>query len=330
MMQRLLTLFLGLVISASAVAATYQTTDGRSLLGEPVGFSNRGLVMKLPDGSYSPATPWAQLSQATLKELRDNPRAARFVEPFIQITDEEREKLSGLTLADVPRIDRPSGNAGILGMLFSSGLGWILVLLIYVGNLFAAYEVALYRAYSPQAVCGAAALLPWFTQAALLAIPREKLVGAIGARGAAAKPDIEAGEEAEAGEAPTPGAATPAAAAEPTVLPPGEVFEEVPLPAEAQSPLLPETVTYSRGVVTFNRRFFETKMAKFRKIVPEDEMKDFMLLFKTSRGNYTTAHISKLEPSELYLQVVKGAATEDVKVPYLEIYEVQLKHKDLA
>jgi hypothetical protein len=228
----------------------------------------------------------------------------------------------------VPRLERPSGNVGIIGMLFSSGLGWLLVLLIYVGNLFAAYEVDLYRAYSPQAVCGAAALLPWITQAALLAIPRETLVGAIGAKGGLAKPSDEEAEAEESSEAEP--AASAAAAAEPTVLPPGEVFEEVALPPEAQTPLLPETVTFSRGVVTFNRRFFETKMAKFRKLVPEEDAKDFVLVFKTSRGNHTTRHISKLEQNELYIQVAKGQATEDVKVPYLEIFEVQLKHKDLA
>jgi len=329
MTQRLLTILLGCLLASSAVAATLTTTDGRALLGDPVGFSNRGLVMKQPDGSYSSATPWAQLSQASLKELRDNPRAARFVEPFIQITDEEREQLSGLTLADVPRIERPSGHVGVIGMLFSSGLGWLLVLLIYVGNLFSAYEVALYRAYSPQAVCGAAALFPWIAQAVLLAVPRETLVGAIGARGAVASPPEDAAELEDAADADstvTPGAA----GMEPSVLPPGEVFEEAALPPEAQTPLLPETVTFSRGVVTFNRRFFETKMAKFRKIVPEEDAKDFVLVFKTSRGNHTTRHITKLEQNELYIQVAKGPATEDVKVPYLEIYEVQLKHKDLA
>ncbi len=328
MKQRLLTLLLGCWLAIGAVAATFETTDGQTLMGEPVGFSNRGLVMKQPDGTYSAATPWAQMSQATLKELRDNPRAARFVEPFIRITEEEKTKLSGLTLADVPRLERPTGHVGIIGMLFSSGLGWLLVLLIYMGNLFAAYEVALYRAYSPQAVCGAAALLPWITQALLLAVPREKLVGAIGAKGGPTKPSDEEANQEAAPEAEASGHA--AWAAEPTVLPPGEVFEDVALPPEAHTPLLPETVTFSRGVVTFNRRFFETKMAKFRKIVPEEDAKDFVLVFKTSRGNHTTRHITKLEQNEVYIQVAKGNATEDVKVPFLEIYEVQLKHKDLA
>lgn len=325
MTQRLLALLLGCLLASGALAATYQTSDGRTLAGEPVGFSNRGLVMKLPDGSYSPATPWSQLSQATLKELRDNPKAARFVEPLIQLTEEERERLSGLVLADVKRIDRPTGNTGILGMLFSSGLGWLLVLLIYFGNLFSAYEIALYRAYSPQVVCGIAAVLPWIGPATLLAIPREKLVGVMGGKPAAtAAPVVEEELSEDDENAPLN------AAAEPTVLPPGESFEEIPVPDEAKPALLPETVTYSRGVVTFNRRFFESKLAQFTKIVPPGEVQDFVLLFKTSRGNHLTNYISKLDQAELQIRVTKGNASEDVKVPYLEIYEIQMKHKDLA
>ncbi len=325
MTQRLLTLLLGFLLASSAVAATYQTSDGRTLAGEPVGFSNRGLVMKLPDGSYSPATPWSQLSQATLKELRDNPKAARFVEPHIQLTEEERERLSGLVLADVKRIDRPTGNTGIIGMLFSSGLGWLLVLLIYFGNLFSAYEIALYRAYSPQVVCGIAAVLPWIGPATLLAIPREKLVGVMGGKPAATAAPVVEEELSEDGED-----APLNAAAEPTVLPPGESFEEMPVPDEVKPALLPDTVTYSRGVVTFNRRFFESKLAQFTKIVPPGEVQDFVLLFKTSRGNHLTNYISKLDQAELQIRVAKGHASEDVKIPYLEIYEIQMKHKDLA
>jgi hypothetical protein len=37
-----------------------------------------------------------------------------------------------------------------------------------------------------------------------------------------------------------------------------------------------------------------------------------------------------VEPNEVYLQVRKGNATEEVMIPYTEIYEVQVKHKDAA
>ena len=196
--------------------------------------------------------------------------------------------------------------------------------------MFAAYEVALYRAYSPPAVCGLAAVLPWISQAALLAIPREALVGAMGGKTLEPAPDEVAPVEA-AVELVVPGVVRASGtSADPAVLPPGEVFEEVPLPPEAQSPLLPDTVTFSRGLVTFNRRFFESKLANFTKIVPPDEVQDMVLHFKTSRGNHVTTYISKLDASELHVRVAKGIASEEVKVPYLEIYEVQLKHKDVV
>lgn len=328
MIQRLLTLLLGFLMASSSLAASYKLTDGSMIVGDPVGYSSRGLVLKLADGSYSSATAWNNLSQEALKELRSNPKAQRFVEPLITLTDEEREKLSGLKLADVAQIDRPSGRTGIVGMLFSSGVGWFLILLIYGGNLFAAYEVALYRAYSPQVVCGIAAVVPWLSQAALLLIPRNVLVGAMGG-----KPVNESTTTAPPPPADEPAEAEPMAVAHDdpkAVLPPGEVYQEVPLPTETQTPLLPETITYSRGVVTFNRRFFESKLVKFTRTPLPDDVKDMTLFFKTSRGNHLTTYIAKLEQAELQIRVAKGTASENVAVPYLEIYEVQLKHKDVA
>lgn len=317
-MQRLLGYLLGFLIASSAIAETYKLTDGRTIIGDPVGITSKGLVLKLSDGSYSSSTPWDQITQDSLKELRKNPKAAQFVEAYIVLTEEEREKLSGLTLVDVPRIDRPTGNTGIVGMLFSTGVGWFLILLIYLGNLFAAYEVALYRAYSPQIVCGIAAVLPWIGSVVLLAVPRQVLVGITGGRSSAGSPVAEEIEEIGEQE-PSPE----------EILPPGEMFEEEPVPEEAAQPLLPETITYSRGVITFNRRFFETKFAKFTKLQKPEDVADLVLLFKTSRGEHQSTYISKLEQTQLTIQVSKGDASDDVTVPYLEVYEVQVKHKDL-
>lgn len=317
-MQRLLSYLMGFLISTSAVADTFKLTDGRTITGDPVGITAKGIVLKLGDGSYSSPTSWDQFSQETLKELRGNPKAAAFVESYITLTDAEREKLSGLTLVDVPRLDRPSGRTGIVGMLFATGVGWVLVLLIYLGNLFAAYEVALYRAYSPQIVCGVAAVLPWIGSSILLAVPRHVMVGMTGGKSGAAAKVAEAVEEVGEQE-PSPE----------DILPPGEMFEEAEVPVEASVPLLPETITYSRGVVTFNRRFFETKLAKFTKLQKPDDVADMVLQFKTSRGEHVSSYISKLEPASMNIQVAKGGVTDDIKVPYLEVYEVQLKHKDL-
>ena len=83
-----------------------------------------------------------------------------------------------------------------------------------------------------------------------------------------------------------------------------------------------------RGQFTFNRRFFETQVPGFFAVIRPEADKDMALIFKSSRGTYTAARISRISPSEIYLQIQKGHASEEVIIPFVEIQEVILKHKD--
>ena len=78
----------------------------------------------------------------------------------------------------------------------------------------------------------------------------------------------------------------------------------------------------------FNRRFFETKLAGFLRMVPSDAEKDMVLLVKSSRGEFVGHRISRLQPSELVLQYHKGNASSEITIPYTEINEIQVRHKD--
>jgi len=60
-----------------------------------------------------------------------------------------------------------------------------------------------------------------------------------------------------------------------------------------------------------------------------EDVADLVMLFKTSRGDHQSTHITKLEQTAMTIQVAKGDVTADVTIPYLEVYEVQVKHKDL-
>ena len=109
------------------------------------------------------------------------------------------------------------------------------------------------------------------------------------------------------------------------------VAEEAPAaPAQQQpaKPAAPEVVVYPRGQFTFNRRFFETKFAGFLKMVPGEAERDKVIYVKCARGEYTGHRFAKVDQNELYLQVKKGNATEDVMIPFNEIFEVQVKPKD--
>ena len=96
---------------------------------------------------------------------------------------------------------------------------------------------------------------------------------------------------------------------------------------EAKS-TLPKTITYQRGQFTFNRRFFETKFPAFFGVVRRDAEKDLVLVIKSSRGEYAGQRISRIAANDLHLQVQRGHATEEVLVPFTEIQEIRLKHKD--
>jgi hypothetical protein len=60
---------------------------------------------------------------------------------------------------------------------------------------------------------------------------------------------------------------------------------------------------------------------------PEAEL-DKILTFKTARGTFIVQRISRISANDITLQVQKGPASEDVVVPFVEVQEVQVKHKD--
>jgi hypothetical protein len=95
-----------------------------------------------------------------------------------------------------------------------------------------------------------------------------------------------------------------------------------------QKPALPETVVFQRGQFTFNRRFIETKFAGFFGVVRRDVDRDMVLAIKSSRGEYIGQRISRIAANDLHLQVQHGHATEEVMIPFVEIKEIRLRHKD--
>jgi len=95
-----------------------------------------------------------------------------------------------------------------------------------------------------------------------------------------------------------------------------------------KKPAVPEPVVFQRGQFTFNRRFFETKFPAFFGVVRKDADRDMVLLIKAARGLYTGERISRIASNDLHLQVRKGNASEEVLIPFSEIQEIRLQHKD--
>jgi hypothetical protein len=316
-------------------AQSFTLSSGETITGEPFHFDNNGVVFKHPDGRTSARVPWTNFPETVLKQFADNPKAKSFVAPYLDVPEEDTAPKKVIQVKQPERLERPVAKS-MFGALFSSPLSIVLLGLAYVANLYAALEIASFRGRPVSLVCGLAAVVPFVTPVLFLCLP--------GSRG-----------EVEAPVEPTPAPASapthaPAAAA-PAYVPPArpapaqhrpiplsgaathqeeqEPAAEPPPPARPPAgPKIPAPVLYTRGQTMFNRRFFETKLAGFLRMVPSDAEKDMIILIKSSRGEFVGNRISKLQQDDLVLQFHKGTASADVTIPFMEIQEVQIRHKD--
>jgi hypothetical protein len=83
--------------------------------------------------------------------------------------------------------------------------------------------------------------------------------------------------------------------------------------------------TFKRGEFTFNRRFIETKFASFFRIVQAEADKDLVLVVRAGKDEHVAKRISRISSSEMHVQLVRGG---EVSVPFPEISEMQIRHKD--
>ncbi len=305
-------MFCGL-LAGIARADTFHLTDGTTLTGDIISMDERGVVLKGPDGQYLDRTPWGKFSQEDLKQLHDNnPKAAPLVESFIEISPSEKMKKTEIEVKEVAeRLKRPA-RTSLVAAMFSAPLGLFALFLMYAANIYASYEIAIFRAQSPALVCGLSAVVPVLVPIVFLSMPPNLKKKEVPVEPLPQQQFIDPGTEAAMqAEADAQVAAEAAAAS-----------------GKALAPALPPTKTFARGQFTFNRRFFETQLPGFFAMVRSEADRDMVLTVKSSRGTHVAQRISRISPNEMYLTVQKGHATEEVVVPFLELQEVQVKHKD--
>jgi hypothetical protein len=309
-----LSLWCGLLVQLAG-AATFKLTDGRTVTGDLIeaGSNDADALIKVDDNKYE-HVPWGQFSQEDLKaflqKYSGNKKITEAVEPFIEITQEEKAAKTEVPIKPVPRIDRPE-RGSVIGSLFHSGIGWFLVLVVYAANVWAGYEIAIFRARSMPLVTGLAAVpgVGFLCNIVFLALPTY------------VAPKTHADETYEQQEAAAPTFALPsgeAAAAEPA---------EAAAAAAGTAAAGPKPEVYARGQFTFNKRFFETKFPNFFGVVRREEDKEKVLIFKTSKGEFIAQRITRITPGEIYIQADRGAgASVEMPLHFPEIQEIVLKH----
>lgn len=308
------------MVAAIARADTFKLTTGETLNGEvlPTSANDQGVQVKIGEGQYQ-RVPWGSFAQEDLRNFAKHQRMEPFVQPFIEVDPQERIRRTEVDIKEPPRLQRPPKEP-LLGALLSSSLGIVTLLLLYAATIYAAFEVALFRAQSPILVCSLAAIpgLGVLSPIVFLCLPTR----------------LKAKEEAEPEEPqPTPGKAAPVAGEEdanPMHVSGAEHPTGLKLAAseEPERPALPETVIFKRGQFTFNRRFIETKFPGFFGVVRRDADKGMVLVIKSSRGDYACDRISRIAANDMHIEIHRGTASEEVMIRFQEIQEIRLKHKD--
>src|SRR5437667_11736950 len=149
--------WLGWRLAAVAGAEEFKLANGNLLRGELASADEDGLVVKLEVGGFSKREPWINFSQETLKELTKDPKVAPLVEPFIELEPEQikaRERQKEIVVKPVSnRMERPSAKSGLVAA-FITPLVLVILAVLMLANLYAAFEVAVFRRQLVAIVCG--------------------------------------------------------------------------------------------------------------------------------------------------------------------------------
>jgi len=281
-------------VSLGSRADTLTLTDGTSLTGDIVKFDDGGLMLRTTGDAYS-TVPWGKFSQDALKQLAADPKIKLLVEPFLEPDESQRPAKPEIKVNPVTRLERPA-HPSLLGGLVKSSVGLFILFVLYLANLYAAFEVALNRARPIAQVVGLAAVLPVIAPVVFLVLP--------------VKADaLPAENQAE-------GAAADGSPARPPEIQIGEASWKQPARP-------PEPQVFARGKFTFNKRFIETKFAGFIG-ESKDDANHFTMELKTVAGQFAVARIVQVNAADA---IFETAGRGSLTVPFTDIQEIKLNPK---
>ena len=273
----------------------------------PVSFTDAHIEIAPRGGGKSLKVPWGRLSQETLQRLVPIPKFGQYAIQHLDAPPQPPPVATNKVRIEIKPVDRQARPGQ--GELFGSPLTWFFLFMFYAGNIYAGYEVATFRNRNKYMVAGVCAIAPVVGLIIFLSLPTHE------------EPVVEetlADAEAPPEIVPIPPSAEEVAAQEAAAV-----------AAAAPESKYPPTVVYTRGQTTFNRRFFETKLAGYLKVVPGEAEKDMVIFVTSSRGKYQATRLARIGPNDFTLLVVKGTASQEVTIPFNEISEVKIRHKDV-
>jgi hypothetical protein len=271
-----------------------------------------------------------KFTQDSLRALRARATKAgekAVLDQWIEELPQEKAQRKEIIVKPIQTPDRPTTRLGMTA-IFASPVGLTILLILYGANLFAAYEVAIYRRQPLPTVCGLAAVPFLGVLSPIIFIAMPTRTGSMEGQEEPQTRFRATPPPADATAAPPEEGAGAGSGERPSLTAQGTGAARQ-LAAQETAPVLPEPIVFRRGDFSFNRRFFETKLAGFFRLVPSEAERDMVIHIKSGRGDFTGRRITRITPTELYLQVFHDNATADEMIPFVEVMEVQIRHKDL-
>ena len=341
-------------------AADFKLKDGTTMSGESVAWTDKGVVIKTEDNKYLPRTAWTNFTQEALKELAKHPKARPFVEPLI---DEPAPGDAGagaeVNVPETPVVKRPwkqpkepegrpvpPESPALIAGIFTSGVGWLSLLLCYAATIYAGYEVAVYRRRPRNLVMGLSAIpfLGVASPIAFLIMPpvqteEEAKPNAVQLAAQQAKEEPKPEEKKGFALGKAKAKAAPAGGAKPVTTKPGPAVSAAPeaaAPSPVKAPAPPaaaagmQPAVYRKGETNINKRFIETKFAGFFKAIPAAPEKDMWLVWVTATGGeYWSKRVVSISQTELVVNCPQeGGGSLDQTVQIVEIAEIHLRPQE--
>jgi len=295
-----------LSLALAAVPADFHFNSGDKISGELTGPSANGFVIRLPDGTYSPRFPWLKLNDETLEALKDDPKAKKFVEPLVMPPPEEGAVKQAKAAIKLNSPSRPTPVEGTKGWLtaLTSPPGLVLLGLLYLANLYTAFEISKFKWRPAALVCGAAAVVPVLGPIIFLVVPRY-IPPVVEDATKAASADMKLAV-ADSG--------------------PSLVKQMGIARAGANQNAEDETTgprSYTRATHTFNRKFLESQLGNFLKPQVGGTDAGMVLDVVHGRGSAQCQKIARLTMNDA---VFLDAAGREVPIEYMDLKEIHVRH----
>lgn len=355
-----------LCLAGVALAADYKLKDGTVMSGEAIGPNDKSVIIRGAEKTY-PRTAWTNFTQEALKEFAKNPKMRQFVELHIEDAAPPAGAGADLNTPEPAAPKRPPAKwsevkdkpqlpetPGLIAGMFTTGVGWFSLAVVYLGIIYAGFEVATYRRRPKQLVMGLSAIpgLGFFAPIAFLCMPAVKTesetkpnsVALAAAQHAKEeqkaeqkpafgkkKPGLSLGKKSEEGghAAAAPAGPKPVSTAKPGAPAAAAAPSPVKAPAPPGSPSV-EPAVYRRGETNINKRFIETKFAGFFKAVLGPAEKNMWLVWVTATGGeFWSKRVVSINQTEIVVNCPQeGGGTLDETLQIVEIQEIHLRPQE--